>query len=1020
MDPRVVSRRLSILKSLAVEAAKSINGWSARTAQHLGPGQYQFDGPFAPLALPAAFAAGKTVLLKATATVPADWPIEQTYLEFSGEDLEALLSVNGVPYAGLDHHHTRVRLNDAGRLRLEIECHCVPRSFRGPTNQQGRFLGASLVRVNPVIESLYYDLLVAVEAARCCPDARRRETLEEAVESTMLAMDLTAPRQELVAQVRRAALHLRRQLGRIGPDPQAGSVFLTGHSHIDTAWLWPLRETVRKVGRTFATACRLMERYDHFYFACSQPQLYQYAKDHYPALYKQICKWVEAGRWEATGAMWVEADCNVTGGESLIRQILLGMRFFQEEFGRRPRVCWLPDVFGYPASLPEILKGCGLDWFFTCKLHWQARNPFPAHLFIWRGLDGSEVVAHVPRLTNYYNGNPLPEQLRFAWDNYHQKARHGELLFPYGYGDGGGGPTDEMLEAISRERRFPGLPATRCGPAEQYFEDVAAAQPRLPAWDGELYLETHRGTFTTQGAMKRANRRSELLLRDAEIFGCLAAASGVAPKPPRLDEAWRTVLLHQFHDILPGSSIGMVYQEALADHTRVQQEVGGILEGTLSRLAGKADPDGDGLALFNSLSWDRGDPVLAELPDRRGDVSLVDAQGRAVPVQVIGRRGGRMQVVFTPPQVPSMGYAGFRIVKAPVAAVAARNGLKATTRRIASRRYLLELDRDGGISRLYDRLREREMVPVGAVLNDLQLFQDGPENEDAWNIHETATRRRYRFDRKTRIEVVEAGPVRAVVRVRRTYRGSIFEQDIVVYADHPRIDFVTRVDWHCRQTVLKAAFPVRVRATEASFEVQFGAVRRPTHRNTSWDQAKFEVPAHRWMDLSESGYGVSVLNDGKYGCDVEGHVMRLTLLRGTISPDPSADQGRHEFTYSLLPHGGDWAAAHTVQRAYELNAPARCVGVRLREGEPCMRRCLAVDGPAVVEALKSAEDGRGLILRLYEPCGGRGPVTVRLAWTVGVVIQCNHVEQDGPALPLRDGQFRFEILPFQIRSFRLV
>jgi alpha-mannosidase len=663
-------------------------------------------------------------------------------------------------------------------------------------------------------------------------------------------------------------------------------------------------------------------------------------------------------------------------------------------------MCWLPDVFGYPSSLPEILAGCGVRCFYTYKLHWQAKNPFPAHLFRWRGLDGTEILAHVVNHAGGYNNNVVPEHLYKGWSLYAQKAEYPEVLFPFGWGDGGGGPTEEMLEMLQRAKgRFPGLPAVRTGTAQRYFDQVARAAPDLPVWDGELYVETHRGTYTTQSAMKRANRVSERMLRDAEILASLARLAGRRVDTRPLRGAWESVLVHQFHDILPGSSIGMVYAEALAAHAGVQRAAERVAEKSVAALmpAG-ARRKPQGIAVFNTLSWARRDIVAARVADRKGPISVVAPDGRKCPAQVISRAGGRASIVFQAEDVPPLGYAIFAISKE--SPDGRRNPLAVSTGKLENRFFRMTLDKEGAITRLYDKINRRDVIAAGRRGNDLQLMQDGPEREDAWNVHETSDRRHYPFE----------GP----------HRSSAIEQDIVLYADLPRIDFVTRADWQERQTMLKAAFPLAIRATRATYEVQFGAYERPTHRNTSWDQQKFEVPAQRWADLSESGYGVSLLNDCRYGYDAKDNVLRLTLLRGTIFPDPEADRGRHEFAYALLPHAGGWAEGETVRRAWELNVPARAMAAGVPGDSPPARGFLSVEGaPAVVEALKPAEDGHGHVLRVYEPNGGRGTVRIRLGFPAVRVRECNLVEEDGERVTVRKGAFQFEIRPFQIRTFRL-
>ena len=453
MDERIIRTKLEQIRQRTVRDRWPISPWQARLAQHLAPGEYRYLSEWVPLpAGETLWPAGQTLFLQAQAQPPASAAPDDLYLEFDAQGLEGLLSVNGRPYAGVDAHHPRVVLPAAEAFDLSAEFICQPASLSRPDlrHERARLRAVSFVQVDRATEAAYYDLRFAWEAGLQASDDRRRELLRAALEEALLIVDLTAPQDLFLEQVARARQALASRVAGISPDPEAGSVFLTGHTHIDTAWLWPLRETVRKCARTFATACRLLERYPGFVFSCGQPQLYAYTQRYYPALFEEIRQWVRTGRWECTGAMWVEPDCNVPSGEALIRQILHGLHFFRQEFGVRPRSCWLPDVFGYPANLPQILVGCGVEQFMTCKLHWQARNPFPMHLFWWEGIDGTRILAHIPRLASYYNGWPNPEEITTAWRNYLQKSAHPEVLLPFGFGGGGGGVTEEMLEFAAR------------------------------------------------------------------------------------------------------------------------------------------------------------------------------------------------------------------------------------------------------------------------------------------------------------------------------------------------------------------------------------------------------------------------------------------------------------------------------------------------------------------------------------------------------------------------------------------
>ncbi len=1018
MDERIIKAKLDHIRRSATVRRWSIGPWEARTADHLAPGEYQYDADWERMAENAIWPPGKTLFLRTRMETPPGKTTADLFLEFDIVNLEGVLRIDGRPHAGIDANHTRSPIPKSGKLDLEIEFACLGTPPNRPTLQRdnSRLREVALIQVDPDVLAAFYDLSFTWEAGLHAPDERRQKLLHAALEEALLSIDLTAPVEHYRRDLAAARQGLQRRVNAIAPDPEAGRVFLTGHSHIDVAWLWPLRETVRKCERTFSTACRLLERYPDYHFSCSQPQLYAYTREYFPALYQEIKGWIRKGRWECTGGMWVEPDCNVPSGESLIRQILYGLAFFRDEFGVRPRTCWLPDVFGYPASLPGLLKGCGLASFFTCKLHWQARNPFPHHLFWWEGIDGTRVLAHIPRLMHYYNGQPTPEQLRSAWDNFQEKDRYPELLLPFGYGDGGGGPTEEMLEFAARARDFPGAPVCRQGGEEAYFDDVLSTAPDLSVWVGELYLETHRGTYTTHGEAKRANRKNELLLREAEIFGSLANLLGGEIDLNALRSAWSNLLLLQFHDILPGSSIGQVYQEAAEDYARIEQIGRRVRDDALNILVEQVDGPGD-LVAFNSLAWARTDVARAVIPDPGGDVEIIQPGGGSTPAQTIAHRDGQIEIAFALDHVPSMGHAALSVRPATRTP---KHSLEATERRLENRFFSLKLTAEGTIERLWDKRHERDVIAPGETANRLQLFQDGPEREAAWNVHATFEKREYAWDPGTEITVVETGPVRAVVRVSRHYRESHLEQDIILYDTLPRIDFVTRVDWQERQVMLKAAFPLAVRAMRGTFEIQFGAIERPTHRNSSWDQEKFEVCGHRWADLSEAGYGVSLLNDCKYGYDVKGNTLRLTLLRGPESPDPDADRGAHEFTYALFPHAGDWVTAETVRRAWELNVPIVCTpGTGRRTDSPDEHATFKVEGPALLETVKPAEDGDGYILRLYEPHGGRGPVRVHTPLPLERVIACNHVEENGDEWPTQAAGFDFPIGPFEIKTFRV-
>jgi alpha-mannosidase len=846
--------------------------------------------------------------------------------------------------------------------------------------QDGGTLKEAVIAVrHPELLALAYDVEVLHELMQQLPpDSARHQRIWAALnDAALLLNDLTD------AEAARARAVLAPELAKRGGDPSL-TISAVGHAHIDLAWLWPLRETIRKGARTFSTALRMMERYPDYVFGASQAQLYLWMKERHPELYAQVKRRVAEGRWEVQGAMWVEADTNVTGGEALARQLLLGKRFFRDEFGVDVTNLWLPDVFGYSGALPQLLRKAGVRTFMTQKLSWSEVNRFPHHSFWWQGIDGSRVLAHMaPEDT--YNSSAAPRAVAKAERNYQDKSVSERCLLIFGIGDGGGGPGEEHLERLAREKDLHGLAPVVQEPAARFFDRLEAESARFETWAGELYLERHQGTYTTQGRSKRANRKLELALREAEWASALAAWTAGRPYPAGvLLDIWREMLLYQFHDILPGSSIGRVYDESLARYTALLTQVEGLTAAAEDSLSARVDTAGmaEPLIVGNSLSWPREEFVA---------------------------HAGRWLRVSVPP----MGYA------AVDAAAAAPEFIppEATPDRLENAFLRVRFGPDGTLASVYDKEHDREVLAPGEAGNRLAEYRD---HGDAWDIPAHYDER---LPEAFALESVEAGvdgPRACVTHIRRHGRSTL-RQDIVLMAGSRRLDFVTRVDWRERGRMLRASFPTSVRADEAACEIQFGHLRRPTHANTSWDLAKFEVCAHKWVDLSERGYGVALLNDCKYGHALRGSTLDLNLLRSTSSPDPDADLGAHEFTYALLPHAGDLVAGRVIQSAYELNVPMR-MAPALRQSGPAPARAsfLQVDAPnIIVEAVKQAEDGADLIARLYEATGASTRAKVRVSLGAASAALVDLMEEHPQPLVLEDGCVELRFAPFEIHTLRL-
>jgi alpha-mannosidase len=793
---------------------------------------------------------------------------------------------------------------------------------------------------------------------------------------------------------------------------------------LDLAWLWTLAETRHKAARTFATVIRLMDEYPDFHFAQSQPELYLMVKEDHPELYERVKALVQEGRWEATGGMWVEADCNIPSGESLVRQLLYGRRFFQKEFGKDSPILWLPDTFGFNGQLPQLMARAGLRYFMTTKISWNEYNHFPYDSFRWRGIDGTEVLAHfvtTPSDNWYstYNADLDPTTVLGCWREYREKE-HGEALLLFGHGDGGGGPNREMLEIARRLQNLPSVPAVTLGGALEFFERLSADKDKLPVWVGELYLEYHRGTYTSQAKLKHLNRKCEALYHQAELFASFAHLLGEPYPREELKEGWQLILRNQFHDIIAGSAIGEVNEEAERDYQRAQELGEKALRKALLAIASQIALQERSLIIFNPLSWERDDVVSVLLPsDLSEPFILVDGTtGEEIPYQRAIDAAGRPALIFPAKGVPPCGYKVYHVRSGSPRAWP--TGISATPKQLENGHFTVHLDGEGHIVSLYDKDREREVILKGTRANLFQAFEDRPLRNDAWDINIFYQDKRWELRDLDEIEVIEEGPVRAGVELRRSWHNSRITQRIYIYAGLSRIDFDTQVEWHERHVLLKVAFPVEMHASRATYEIQFGNIERPTHWNTSWDWARFEVPAQRWADLSEGDHGVSLLNDCKYGYDIKDNVMRLTLLKSATEPDPEADQGCHRFTYSLYPHAGDWRNG-TIRRAAELNDPLLTHWEPPHPGPlPVEFSLVKVDREHVfVEAVKLAEEGEDLVVRVYEGHNQRGKVTLTFPAEVKAAWETNLLEEPEEELTPEGYSLAFFIKPYQVRTFRI-
>jgi alpha-mannosidase len=844
------------------------------------------------------------------------------------------------------------------------------------------------------------ETLVQLRDAMLDTESLRVAEIDDALKEMTLAVDLEAPRAEMLASARRGRAVLKPLLARRNGDT-APLMSCFGHSHIDVAWLWPLAETERKCARTFASQLALMEEYPEYRFLQSQPHLYGMVRQRYPSLYARVKEAAAGGQWMAEGGMWVEADTNVTGGESLIRQFIHGKRFYKEELGVDSELMWLPDVFGYSGALPQIMKGCGISYFSTQKIFWtyNGGDPFPYNLFWWEGIDGTAVLSY---LHNDYNSLTTPAAVAQRWNERVQKdSTHTGRLMPFGHGDGGGGPTREHLEFLRRQRNLEGQPRCEISDPVRFFRSIEpATRAKLPHWVGELYFQAHRGTYTSQARTKRGNRLAEIALREAELWGAVAAALGRKPYPlAAADGLWKALLLNQFHDIIPGSSIHRVYEEAEASHAAVIAAASGIAAAARSSLIAKSASH---VTVFNSLSWPR--TAVVRLP--AGMRGLETSRGEPLPLQAQGK-----DVYALVGPIPPCGWVSFREGKP---AKPAASPVAATGRTLENELVKLTFDGTGAIRSIRDKATGEEIA--AGPCNELRVFKDVPNWFDAWDIDSMYKLQRVDTEGKAEIAAVASGPLFAALRVKRQILDSQIDQEIVLRAGSRRVEFRTRIEWRERHKLLKVGFPVTVRAEDALHEVQFGHVRRPTHATRPYDAARFEVCNHKWTALVEEARGAAVLNDCKYGVSVEGSDIALTLLKSALAPDMKADQGAHELTYAFTFWNGPWKDSGVVQEAYELNVP-----VTTAKGRTQTESLLSVDAPnVVIETVKPAEDGSGdLVVRLYESARTATSCRLRFGLPVKEILLTDMLERRQGTVKPREQSVALRFRPFEIKTVRL-
>ena len=927
-----------------------------------------------------------------------------------GKNPQFLIFVNGEVRQGADMNHRELLLleNARGGEELTVDI----QAYTGTLHLEFNFL-ASLYRLDEDLDKLYYDIQVPLWAFPLMDkDSKVRLDLQTVLNNTINLLDMRVPYSEAFhSSVKKALDYIGVELYEKMAGFEDVIATCIGHTHIDVAWWWTVAQTREKVVRSFATVLKLMEEYPSYKFMSSQPVLYYFLEQRYPELMEKIKERVKEGRWEPEGGMWLEADCNLTSGESLARQFIYGKRFFKEHFGVDNKVLWLPDVFGYSGALPQIMKKSGVDYFMTTKLAWNQINKIPNDTFIWRGIDGSEVLTHLittlgigqnPKESFFttYNGMLHPDAIMGGWERYQNKEINNDILISYGYGDGGGGPTRQMLEISKRmEKGIKGIPKVRQEGALTYFTELEQRvkdNKRLETWEGEFYFEYHRGTYTSMARNKRGNRKSELKLMDLELLGVL---SGNYPAE-EITKFWRdTVLLNQFHDILPGSSIAEVYDVTKAEYEALAEQADAMIAERLTALAGK----GDAVTVFNTTGFARNDAV---------NLGACSAKALTDGTEVYPVQQTADGAVAYLKGLPSKGCKSFT----PCEGEAASPFTRADDLHLETPFYSIALDENGHFTSIFDKAEDRELLKAGKKGNMLRLYEDKPVYYDNWDIDMYYTEKSWEVNELLAMAWTEDGPVRATLELTWKCSQSVITQKIHFYADTRRIDFETVADWKEHQHLLKAEFPLDIHSDEATFEVQFGNVTRKVHTNTSWDKARFESCGQKWMDFSEGAYGVSLLNDCKYGHSVYDGTVGLTLIKCGIEPNPNADVEVHHFTYALYPHQGTWKQADTVKEAYFLNQPAYAVA----GAEGLNSSFASVDRDNVVlETVKQAESGSGTVLRLYECQNARTKVTLTVSGPYTKAYSTNLLEEVEEELPMENGRVKFTVKPYEIKTILL-
>lgn len=998
-----------------------VEGWEARRGYYRKPGQYDMtDGEGFPLSKGQHIGEKDlTVFLKNTVKLDESYKGQTVVLLLTAGG-EGCVSVNGQHYNGLDYNRNMILLTKCAEgtesYRIEAEIYCKDLILDSATAFQCDvcITQSELAAIDHDIWNYYFDVKTGFDFIEGSREEYTRQRVMKVIYDSFLKLDYY-DLERLRASAKEAEDAYLEGMARYKDLKVPAEMYFAGHSHIDVAWHWPLKETVRKVSRTFSSMLRLMEQYDDFKFCQSMPVLYEMAKRYYPEVYEQIKARVAEGRWETLGSMYLEPDCNLISGESFVRQIMYGKKFYKEELNSDSNICFLPDVFGYSPALPQILKKAGTDYFFTTKLTWNETNEFPYSVFKWRGLDGTEVLAGMmsmctDRGLGLYNGDLTPEGVRMSMDYFKNKDNGDPLLYLYGHGDGGGGVTKEMLEAVTRLDKVPMMPKIKMGTVSQYFESLDKEKD-YPVWSGEMYFEKHRGTYTTAAKNKKNNRKSEFLFRNAEILSVLGYLSEGTFKGADLEEGWKLILLNQFHDILPGTCIGPVYEQCDRQYARIAKIGEESIEENLKALTAREEGF---VTVYNTLSWKRTQVVTV---DGKGRGAVKDCHGN-YPKQA---RLGDGRIAFLAEEVPAMGYRTYELTDGNreerewgSVSLSSDNGVLW----VENSWLEIKVDQKGEIISLYDKTAGRQVLKKGQSGNQLKLLEDIPvEWGSAWETTEKRNDRPPVEVKSVHCEMKEHNELYTVIGIEKEIHHSVIRQDMIVYHHGPYIQFKTVVDWDERHKMLRTAFPVDVHTMNARYDVAFGNAEQPNHRTTSFDRARFEVCGYKWGDVSDGGFGVTLLNDCKYGYSIQDSDMELSLLRSADHPSDTCDRGTHSFSYWIYPHRGDVRQGRVAQAGYEVNVSLIAAEGKTEKGEGSF---LYTDCEnIIIDTVKKAEDGDDIIIRFFETYNTVSRGHIYLNFDVKECWETDLLEREISRVSVEERGIPFKINPYEIKTYRI-